>query len=83
MKLQQRQKCIRETRTQEEGFSIIITSITSTKVVETFAGGLLNNPGVGTGFKTLTSGVFSVTIYPSFYLTDKTFLNIVNIPLIK
>ena len=83
MELQQRQKCIRETRTQEEGFSIIITSITSTNVVETFAGGLLNNPGAGTGFKTLTSGVFSDTIYPSFYLTDKTFLNIVNIPLIK
>ena len=68
---------------QEEGFSIIITSITSTKVVGTFAGRLLDNSGVGPGFKTVTSGVFSVTIYPSFYLTDKTFLNIVYIPSIK
>ena len=83
MKLQQRQKCIREIRTQAGGFSIIIISITSNKVVGTFAGKLLDNSGVWPGFKTLTSGVFSVTIYPSFYLTDKTFLNIVNIPSIK
>ena len=83
MELQQQQKCIREIRTQEEGFSIIITSITSTKVVGIFAGRLLDNSGVWPGFKTVTSGVFSVTIYPSFYLTGKTSLNIVFIPSIK
>ena len=83
MELLSRQKCICETRTQEGGFSIIITSITSNKVVGTFAGKLLDNSGVGPGFKTVTSGVFSVTIYPSFYLTGKKILNIVNIPSIK
>ena len=49
---------------QTPGFSITITSITSTKVVGTFAGRLLDNSGAGPGFKTVTSGIFSVTIYP-------------------
>ena len=49
---------------QNPGFTVTITSITSTKVVGTFAGRLLDNSGVGPGFKTITNGVFSVTIYP-------------------
>ena len=49
---------------QNPGFSVTITSITSTKVVGTFAGRLLDNSGAGPNFKTVTNGVFSVTIYP-------------------
>ena len=49
---------------QTPGFSITITSITSTRVTGTFSGRLLDNGGMGPGFKTVANGIFSVTIYP-------------------
>ena len=49
---------------QTPGFSITISSITSTRVIGTFTGRLLENGGMGPGFKTVTNGIFSVTIYP-------------------
>ena len=49
---------------QTPGFSITISSITSTRVIGTFSGRLLDNGGMGPGFKTVTNGTFSVTIYP-------------------
>ncbi len=49
---------------QNPGFSVTISSITSTRVIGTFSGRLLENGGMGPGFKTVTNGVFSVTIYP-------------------
>ena len=49
---------------QNPGFSIIISSITATNVIGTFSGRLLDNGGMGPGFKTVTNGIFSVTIYP-------------------
>ena len=48
---------------QNFGFNIIITAVTSTKVTGTFSGRLLDR-GVGPLFKTITNGIFSVTIYP-------------------
>ena len=49
---------------QTPGFTVTITSITSTRVIGTFSGRLLDNMGAGPGFKTVTNGIFSVTIYP-------------------
>ena len=49
---------------QTPGFSITISSITSTRVIGTFTGRLLDNGGMGPGFKTVANGIFSVTIYP-------------------
>ena len=49
---------------QTPGFSITISSITSTRVIGTFTGKLLDNGGMGPGSKTVTNGIFSVTIYP-------------------
>ncbi len=49
---------------QTPGFSITVTSITTTRVIGTFSGRLYDNGGSGTGFKTVTNGKFSVTIYP-------------------
>ncbi len=48
---------------QNFGFNIIITAVTSTKVTGTFSGRLLDR-GIGPLFKTITNGIFSVTIYP-------------------
>ncbi len=48
---------------QNYGFNIIITSVTSTKVTGTFAGRLREN-AIGPTYKTVTNGIFSVTIYP-------------------
>lgn len=52
------------TSPQSPGFTITISSITSTKVIGTFSGKILENGGAGPGFKTVTNGVFSVNIYP-------------------
>ena len=49
---------------QMPGFSITISSITSTRVIGVFSGRVLDNGGMGPGFKTVTNGIFSVTIYP-------------------
>ena len=49
---------------QTPGFSITISSITSTRVIGVFSGRVLDNGGMGPGFKTVTNGIFSVTIYP-------------------
>ncbi len=49
---------------QTPGFTVTITSITATRVIGTFSGRLLDNSGAGPGFKTVTNGIFSVTIYP-------------------
>ena len=48
---------------QNYGFFIIITEITTTKIKGIFYGRLKAN-GVGPGYKTVTDGNFSVTIYP-------------------
>jgi hypothetical protein len=48
---------------QNYGFFIIITEVTNTKIRGTFFGRLKAN-GVGPGYKTVTDGKFSVTIYP-------------------
>ena len=48
---------------QNFGFTIIITSVAATKVTGTFSGRLLVN-GVGPTYKTITDGIFSVTVYP-------------------
>jgi hypothetical protein len=55
---------VSDTTTQTPGFTITISSITGTKVVGTFSGRLKDNGGSGTGFKTVTNGIFSVKIYP-------------------
>ena len=49
---------------QTPGFSITISSITSTRVTGLFSGRVLDNGGMGPGFKTVANGIFSVTIYP-------------------
>ena len=49
---------------QTPGFSITISSITSTRVIGLFSGRVLDNGGMGPGFKTVANGIFSVTIYP-------------------
>ena len=48
---------------QNYGFFIIITEVTNTKIKGTFYGRLTAN-GVGPGYKTVTDGKFSITIYP-------------------
>ena len=48
---------------QNFGFNIIITTVTTTKVTGTFSGRLREN-GVGPLYKSVTNGIFSVTIYP-------------------
>ena len=48
---------------QNYGFNIIVTEITGTKITGTFFG-RLNANGVGPGYKTVTDGKFSITIYP-------------------
>lgn len=48
---------------QNFGFNIIITAVTRTKVTGTFSGRLLDK-GMGPLYKTVTNGIFSVTIYP-------------------
>jgi hypothetical protein len=48
---------------QNFGFNIIITTVTRTNITGTFSGRLLAN-GVGPTYKTVTNGIFSVTIYP-------------------
>ena len=48
---------------QNYGFNIIVTQITSTKIIGTFFGRLTAN-GVGPVYKTVTDGKFSITIYP-------------------
>ena len=48
---------------QNYGFFIIITEVTKTKITGTFYGRLTAN-GVGSGYKTVTDGKFSITIYP-------------------
>jgi len=48
---------------QTPGFTIVISSITSTRVIGTFSGRLLDG-GTGPGFKTVSGGIFSVAIYP-------------------
>ena len=48
---------------QNYGFFIIITEVTNTKITGTFYGRLTAN-GVGPGYKTVTDGKFSITIYP-------------------
>lgn len=57
-------RAISDALPQTPGFTITILSITSTKVTGTFSGRLLENAGSGPGFKTVTAGIFSVTIYP-------------------
>lgn len=57
-------RAISDALPQTPGFTITILSITSTKVTGTFSGRLLENAGSGPGFKTVTGGIFSVTIYP-------------------
>ena len=49
---------------QTPGFTITITSITATRVIGTFSGRVSDNDGAGPGFKTISGGKFSVTIYP-------------------
>jgi hypothetical protein len=53
-----------DTIPQNPGFTITITSITSTRVIGTFSGKISDNAGAGPGFKTVTNGIFSVKIYP-------------------
>lgn len=53
-----------DTIPQNPGFTITISSITSTRVIGTFSGKILDNSGTGPGFKTVTNGIFSVKIYP-------------------
>lgn len=48
---------------QNYGFFIIITEVNNTKITGIFYGRLTANVG-GTGYKTVTDGKFSITIYP-------------------
>ena len=48
--------------TQSPAFTIIITSITASRVIGTFTGTLKDNMGVGPGAKVITEGVFNVRI---------------------
>ena len=50
--------------TQIPGFTITISTITATKVVGTFSGRVFDNQGAGPGFKNISNGIFSVTVYP-------------------
>ncbi len=47
--------------TQNPAFTVVITSITATKVVGTFTGPLKNNNGAGPGVKNITEGKFDLT----------------------
>ena len=49
---------------QIPGFTVTITTLTATRVIGTFSGRLLENMGAGPGFRNITNGKFSVTIYP-------------------
>jgi hypothetical protein len=46
--------------TQTPGFTITITSITSSRVIGTFSGRVKENTGAGPGFRDITEGVFNV-----------------------
>jgi|CXWL01.1.fsa_nt_gi hypothetical protein len=48
--------------TQNPAFTIIITSITATRIIGTFSGPLKENFGSGPGTKTITEGVFNLPI---------------------
>ena len=48
--------------TQAPAFTIVITSITATRINGTFTGPLKDNAGAGPGVKTITEGIFSVPI---------------------
>ena len=50
--------------TQTPGFTITISTISATKVTGTFSGRVFDNMGAGPGFKDISGGKFSVTIYP-------------------
>ncbi len=57
-------RAVSDSTTQTPGFTITISSITSTRVIGTFFGRLKDNAGSGPGYKTVTNGIFSVKIYP-------------------
>jgi len=48
--------------TQNPAFTIIVTSVTATKIIGTFFGPIKENFGSGPGTKTITEGVFDVPI---------------------
>jgi len=48
--------------TQTPPFTIVISSITATRVIGTFFGPLKDNAGAGPGLKTITEGIFNVPI---------------------
>ncbi|HSN60593.1 MAG TPA: hypothetical protein VLR49_06645, partial [Ferruginibacter sp.] len=48
--------------TQNPAFTIVISSITATRVIGTFFGPLKDNAGAGPGLRTITEGVFNVPI---------------------
>ena len=49
---------------QIPGFTVTITTLNATNVSGTFSGRLFDNMGAGPGFRNITGGKFSVTIYP-------------------